>query len=52
MINQRYCSKGWMDGYKAINIAHPCGEAGELDQHEDVGRGQVDKREKSLEIRK
>ena len=36
-----------MDGYKAI--AHPCGEAGELDQHEDVGGGQVDEREEGLE---
>ena len=36
----------------ATKTAHPGGKSSELDQHEDVGRGQVDKREKSLQIRK
>ena len=32
------------------NTAHPGCEAGELDQHEDVGGGQVDKGEEGLRI--
>ena len=40
----------FLDLMRVKSSAHPGGKTSELDQHEDVGGGQVDKREEGLKI--